>query len=284
MIASLLLALAVQPARLPQRALWVWHGHPFIESAKAREEFFTFLEAPKGRAESRVSVIFLSRMGVEDPAKVGPIGDLIEEAHRKGIRVDYLCGDAEYVTDKKRKEGLWELNYALTYNRSATASRRFDGIQFDVEPYMLPGWPSAALRAQYLDFLSVCNAKIKMSGQSLKLGVAIPRWFDAQDLHGLYKEVLDRVDYVAVMDYVDNSKAFVSDAKNTVAYATEHGKEVWLGAEATELKDEPMATFYQKGNAAMEDAFHSADQAFKSQKGYAGVAVEYYETYRALRP
>jgi hypothetical protein len=266
------------------RALWVWHSHPIVQDAVQRHEFFKFLEAPKGDSAGRISVIFVSRIGVEDQSSSVAIASFIAEAHHRSVRVDYLCGDESYILPAHLKDGLWQLEYVLKYNHSEPPGARFDGIQFDVEPYALPGWPSSTLTKEYLGFLADCRDRIRASRQHVKLGAAIPRWFDVPELHGLYKSVLDRVDYVAVMDYVDKPASFVNDAKQTVEYASKAGKEAWLGAEASELPEEPHSTFYRLGNKAMEHAFQAAYHAFDLSNGFAGVAVEYYETYVALRP
>ena len=68
-----------------------------------------------------------------------------------------------------------------------------------------------------------------------------------------------------------------------VDYAGKTHKDVWLGVEASELPTEPMATFYALGNAKMEDAFRAAEDAFANSRGFAGVAVEWYDTYIALK-
>jgi hypothetical protein len=255
-----------------------------VQDPKERQQFFKFIAAPKDNPDAKITVLFVSRLGVENNQSAKDVAAFVADAHRRSIRVDYLCGDASYILPEHRQEGLWQLDYVLKYNRQVSKDSRFDGIQYDVEPYAIPGWPGKGLYEDYLSFLSDCRDRITKSGQSVKLGVAIPRWFDAPDLHGLYKTVLDRVDYVAVMDYVDRPESFVKDAANTVDYASTIGKQAWLGAEASQLPDEPHATFYSLGNRAMEGAFQAAKEAYSHKSGFAGVAVEYYETYLALKP
>jgi hypothetical protein len=286
MIASLLvvanlLCLQAQPV---DRALWMWHGQPVITDKAARSSFFNFIKAPKGDPDHRISVIFLGEVDPSDPAASSPIGDLLEQCHSLGVRVDFLCGEATFAEPDHNADGVRFVAQVLAYNASAPAKRRFDGFQFDVEPYALSGWPSPALHSGFLRLYEQSKELIKQAGSSMLLGAAIPRWFDAPELGGLYKEIIDRTDYVAVMDYVSTSKDFVKDPAKTVEYANRAGKQAWLGAEATRLPTEPMATFFEKGNAAMEAAFAAAQQAYGVNRGFAGVAVEYYETYRALRP
>lgn len=284
MIASLLATSVFLPAQpVLKRALWMWHGRPLIENAEARRQFFDFISAPKGDPTHAISVIFL---GEVDPAdsKSPALGGLIRECHEKGLRVDFLCGEDSWAQADQNAVAVDKVNIVLKFNAFAPKECRFDGFQFDVEPYALPDWPNPSLRASFLNMFDLSRASIKKAGSSISLGAAIPRWFDAPELGGLEKDVLDRVDYVAVMDYVSTPENFVKDPTKTVAYATKVGKKAWLGAEATELPKEPVATFYAKGNAALENAFSAAQQAYSSQNGFAGVAIEYYETYVALRP
>ena len=284
MISTILLAAVLSHSNASlDRALWVWHGRPLLTDAKARSDFFQFLSAPKGDPKHRISTIFLAEVDLSSADTSSRLGSLIEECHRSKIRVDYLCGEAGWAAPDQNAAGIEQVTRVVKFNASMPKARRFDGFQFDVEPYSLPGWPSATLRSGYLSLFERSRADIRSADSNLKLGAAIPRWYDAADLGGLYKEVLDRVDYVAVMDYVSTSENFVKDATNTVAYATRSGKKAWLGAEATELPAEPMATFYAKGNAALEDAFSLAQRAFGKDRGFAGVAVEYYDSYVALR-
>jgi hypothetical protein len=285
MIVPFLLAGMLLSNRAPlHRALWMWHGKPLLADGGARDRFFEFIQAPKGDPSHAISVIFLSEVDPSDASTASALGDVLQECHRRGIRVDYLCGEASWAEPNENAAGVGMVTRVLNYNASKSADRQFDGFQYDVEPYALKDWPTPALRSGFLRLFDSSREAIRNARSRIYLGAAIPRWFDAPELGGLEKDVLDRVDYVAVMDYVSTSANFVKDPINTVKYATQIGKQAWLGAEATELPTEPMATFYAKGNAALEDAFATADKVYSKDKGFAGVAVEYYETYVALRP
>ncbi|MDR3689360.1 MAG: hypothetical protein P4L46_08280 [Fimbriimonas sp.] len=266
-----------------RRALWVWHGDRIVQSESVTQELFRFVEAPKGDPKAKVTVLFLS-CSIGTQYARSSIAKFLAEAHRSGVRVDYLCGESNYGEPGHVEAGLGQVKAVLAFNRDQTEASRFDGIQFDVEPYALPGWPKPSILSNYLAFLSACQSEILHSGQHLALGAAIPRWYDGADLHGLYRSVLDRVDYVAVMDYVREPRAFIDDARRTVEYASKTGKDVWLGAEVSELPHEKTATFYELGNAKLEQTFAAACQAFSGSKGFAGVAIEWYDTYVELRP
>lgn len=266
------------------RAIWVWGTEAIRNEKPARAEFFSFIEAPFGVKQNNISVLFFDGMSIADlsDAKQLPnIRSFVIEAHRKKMRVDFLTGDASWALPTGHDTGLSFLQAVLKYNQAAPVAARFDGIQYDVEPYLLKGWPDASMIEGYLSFLDKAKALAK---GKLLLGAAIPRWFDEPMFHGLHKKVIDRLDYVALMDYVDTAPAFVNDGKNEVDYASQTGKKAWLGAETQALDDEPTATFFAKGNKVMEQAFNSADSTFKGKKGYGGVAIHFYDSYKKLKP
>jgi hypothetical protein len=265
-----------------QRALWVWKSDAIVSSPVRIETLFKFIAAPKGDSAHKIDVLFFDCHPTQ--ANQVKLKSFLRRAHACHLRVDYLCGEATYATPLHAKAGLDQLQSVLQFNRQVPATSRFDGIQYDVEPYSLPQWPRPSLLAGFMDFYSQCRAEIGRSGQALSLGAAIPRWFDTPQLHDLYKSILNRVDYVAVMDYVNNPQHFVSDGYNTVRYAGEIGKAAWLGAEVSELPTEKTATFFALGNAKLEEAFTAAETAYKDSPGFAGVAIEWYDTYVDLKP
>ena len=268
--------------REPHRALWVWKAESILADSTRTASFFDFISAPKGEPKARISVIFLS-LDIENHDLQPKLISFLTKAHERSLRVDYLCGDAHYAMPEHFGDGLAQLRQVEAFNHRVSKGARFDGIQFDVEPYALPGWPNAPILNGYLSFLEKCHSTIAQLGNKLALGAAIPRWFDGADLHELNKSVLDRVDYVAVMDYVNRSESFISDAKSTVRYASVKGKDVWLGAEVSELPNEKSATFFELGNEKMEETFQSAERAFGNLRCFAGVAVEWYEPYLQLK-
>jgi hypothetical protein len=283
-IPTLLLYLATAATQQPERAMWVWYGDKVVENPKEESKFFQFLRAPKGNPNSKISVIWISRCDLDRPDHFGELQKFVADAHRRSVRVDYLCGDNSYILPDHFQDGLAQLDMLISYNRTAPPKARFDAIQYDIEPYLMKGWPTPQMLSDYLGFYDKCNDRIRQSGQKILLGATMPRWFDLPEQHGIYKSLIDRTDYIANMDYVQTAHQFVDDAKVSVQYAAKTGKKMWLGVEVSELKDEPTATFYALGNHAIEEAFKAANKAFQSSPGYAGVAIEHYDTYQSLRP
>ena len=273
---------------LPPRALWVWNTDALYENAAAQAAFFAFVTAPHGKAERAIGRFYVNGLSLENLAaekRRRSVRAFLREAHRRGRTIEFLCGDAEWARAERHDEGLAYLKAILSFNQMASRpDERFDGFQYDVEPYSLPGWPDASLRREFLQFFDKSRQLRDVSRQSLTLGAAIPRWFDDPKLNHLDREILERLDYTVLMDYVDNADSLIADARNEIEYARKIGKKVWIGVETQKLPDEPKSTFFAAGNAAMEAALTQAASVYRDHSGFGGFALHHWESYRLLRP
>jgi len=237
------------------RALWVWSTRAIRQDAGVQSDFFRFLAAPKGVEGHAVTTVFFDGMDMadfENSAKVSQLRQFLAAAHAHHLTVDFLTGDPSWATPEKQSIGTDLLSAVLAFNSSSPAGARYDGFQYDVEPYSLPGWPSAELENGLLALLDKSNALIKESGHKVTLALAIPRWFGNPNLDHLDRKVIDRTDEVDVMDYVTNAASLVNDPADILQYASKTHKAVWIGVETGPLPATPRTTFFGDGNAGME--------------------------------
>lgn len=290
----------MKPA-LPPRALWVWgESRDLLRGASgaggrdgetnAQRTFFAFLAAPHGRPDRAITTLYLGGIPLSAlaPAAAGPVRGFLTVAHRHGLSVDFLCGDPGWARERQHDNALAYLRAVLAYNRSAPAGGRFNGFQYDVEPYLLKEWPAPILRRDFLRLLDRARAEIEAaattSGPKLVFGAAIPAWFDQEPFGFLDRAVLDRVDYLALMDYVHAADPLIARAENEIAYAGKVGKRVVIGVETQRLTTEPTATFFAEGDAAMERALSAAARRYQSARGFGGFAVHHLGSYRTFTP
>lgn len=292
---------ALAPARIPPaqppRALWIWGesrellqgGADAGKETPAQREFFKFIAAPHGRPDRAVTTLYLGGVRLESlsPAASKDVQTFLTLAHGYGLTVEFLCGDASWARAAFHNDALAFLRAVLTYNRAVPREARFDGFQYDVEPYSLKEWPSLDLRRDFVRLFDRArqevNADARTSGK-LTLGAATPAWFDRIEFDYLDRLLLDRLDYLALMDYVNRAESLIERAQNEIAYASKIGKRVVIGVETQKLKDEPVATFFGKGNAAMESALSAAARAYKNECGFGGFAIHYLDSYRTFTP
>ncbi|MES2464152.1 MAG: hypothetical protein V4671_26610, partial [Armatimonadota bacterium] len=257
----------------------------------AQSAFFKFISAPHGHPDRAITTLYLGgirREALIEPAARDDVRRFLTAAHRRGLLVEFLCGDSRWAQKENHEEALGFLRAVLSFNRAAPAPARFDGFQYDVEPYLLKEWPAPALRRDFLRLFERARAEVDAGAPRglprLVLGAAVPFWFDQEKLEWLDRAVLDRVDYLALMDYVNNAPALIERAAGEIAYAGKIKKRIVIGMETQRLKDEPTATFFAEGNSAMERAVSAAARQYGKTPGFGGFAIHHLTSYRTFAP
>lgn len=188
---------------------------------------------------------------------------------------------------------IGEFTKVLDYNRAVPDNARFDGVNVDIEPYLLPEWkePGTTLPTIWLDLLAKFVHLRDVSGQRLLVGPAIPFWFDSSDCctaitwHGktapLSDHAQDLTDYVALMDYTETAAGIISRAEHEIAYAAAIGKprSVVIGVESKDLSgtsDPETVTFYEEGRTYMEAELDKVYSALGGTPAFAGIAMHHY--------
>lgn len=282
-------------ARDLDRAVWTWEG----ESYAMVEDTATTRDATAFLGKQAVNIIYLyadayggRNLLVDDP---DAYRQQIRRIHRRGMKVYALLGSAhlrteEYVRPERRNEARAMLSRVLDYNAAAAPNERFDGINLDIEPHLLPDWPDnrEVLLEQFLDLGKALMRMKHASGQSLPIGPAIPFWLDGVTLHwnGSTKPVsehaIDLYDYVAVMDYrhrVEGRDGMIEHVRAELDYARRHGKRVVVGVEVSPNELDKV-TFAGKSRAQFERALEQTAAAFRGNPAFAGFAIHHYRSYR----
>jgi hypothetical protein len=280
------------------RAVWVWESESFelLDTEARWDETFDFL------ARRRLDTVYLyadeykGRNIVRDePEKYRR---LIGALHRRGCKVFALLGSwhldtPEYILPEKRATAVRMFDAVLRYNAGSAAGERFDGVNIDIEPYLLDDWrEKRALRAtQYLDLAAEFMRLKRAAGDPLAVGPAMPFWFDGiEDVswrgkrRRLSDHVQDVYDYVAIMDYRNfarGSDGMIEHARHELDYAGRTGKTVVIGVET--IATEPRkVTFHGLGRAAMEEQLGIVESEFASRPSFGGFAVHHLGVYRDM--
>ena len=249
-----------------RKAMWLWETAKIMASPKethavadfCRRHGFTdiFIQLPyKARQEKGRWVLSW------DPAKLRP---LVAGLHRAGVRVDALDGAPKMALTSGHALALAALEKVITYNRSSKPEERFQGIRFDIEPYLLPefeGVKKQDILRQYLHLLAQMHKRALAAGMTL--GADIPFWYD--ELNAYYEpnamlegrpfsqHILDRVDNIGLMDYRTRGygpDGVVAHALGELRYAARRRKQVFVGLETVALPDETEREFGKHGGHA----------------------------------
>lgn len=284
-----------QAAGPAPRAIWTWESESYamLEREPEAQAAIAFLQA-KG-----IQTIYLYADAYQGRNLIASRPQLvrrfIQRLHQSGLRAYALLGSAylhteRYVLPPHHAEAVAMVQRVLDYNAKAAPDERFDGINLDIEPHILPQWGGQrlALLAGFLDMSRAIMAAKRQSGQTLPIGPAIPFWLDGMALEwqGRRKpaneHVQDVYDYVALMDYRDHAlgpDGIVSHGADEIAYGKAIGRPVWLGIETlpNELKK---VSFEHLREADLERELGLAQRSFEDNPAFGGFVIHHYSQYR----
>jgi hypothetical protein len=294
------------------RSLWVWNRGNVVKNIvtakEDRDDFFAFVKTPHGIG-TPFTAFYLDAKRVLGEEK-DKLADFIKEAHKNKIKVYYLDGDPTWAV-AYQMEALSRVNAVVDYNKAKDAAK-FDGIIFDIEPYLLittelgeeeksltglepyllPQWKTQRLEVEkkYLALIEQIINELKQSDSDLEFGVAMPLLFTDKaknEQKSLSDRVLDLVDFAVLMDYRDVSIRVIRDGKPAVDYATRAGKKLIIAVETLDLvsvgEGGNADTFAEEGHAYLEQELKKVREVFKGLAGYGGTSIHYYNSYKNLQ-
>lgn len=111
------------------------------------------------------------------------VAEFVAAASEQDIAIWPVIGDRNDVLPSSRPALLNRLRAYVNYNESVSEEARLQGIQLDVEPYLLPGFTADPeyWRNQYLVMLQDARAAI---GSDLALDLVVPVWWGSSPQWG----------------------------------------------------------------------------------------------------
>ena len=253
-----------EPGRSLRRALWLWETPAVTSGPDARRRLVQFCRT-EGITDLFLQLPYEAERVAEgwtiswDRERLRP---LIADLHAAGVTVHALDGDPRFSLPEWHGRVIATIQSITEYNRESPPTERFDGIRYDIEPYLLPGFGGVRQTQILRQYLSIVAASQALAAQAgLVYGVDIPAWFDERNeffelvanVEGrpLSELIIDIVDNVGIMDY--RTQAYGADgtiahAQSELRYAEGLGKKVFLGLETSELPDETDFAFSSQGS------------------------------------
>ena len=262
--------------------LWVYERLPLDSAEKAR--FFAFAD----KYDVREIYLEANTLIVENPERLQAF---IAEALDRGVKVALLFGNHRWIYPENQAEAVaWTARAARFVESLYRDGRpRPFRIHFDIEPHGLPDW-NRNLQLRSNQFLDLLNKLKVAKGPHLKMAVDIPFWYDTKVVsrngasRPLSEWVIDKADWVSMMNYRDTTARVIEGARSEIAYAGRKGKNVVVGVSAQCGGSDMRITFCDEGGAAMAEALSGVRAAFAGKAGFAGVAAYTYKSARALLP
>jgi hypothetical protein len=248
-------AASARPA--PGRAMWVWDRPPVDELVGFASEQGVgelFVSAPNALASS---------------PDLGWYRDLRTATRAAGIRVQALGSETTWIDRPKA---------ALAWQSSALSTGLFDGVHYDVEPWIHPRW-GADRTGVARSYLALLDDLARATALPVEADLAF--WLDEVKVNGQRLDVaaIARVDAVSVLTYrtiatgPDSITALGAKALDAGARA---GKPVRLSVETRHLGDDPVSakqSFYGHTRTELDRVLDEVDAAEASSASYRGMAA-----------
>ena len=218
------------PRFSPLRASWFW-------------EPASWLDTPWRIFDTQTSLA-LKRIYITVPVNEGlvrhteQLRQFLDIAHQRGLQVWAVLGDPQAVLDQGRQHFLALASAYQMFNASSSAQQRLDGLQLDIEPYLLPGYqlnPAAWQQKQ----AKTVNA-VHQIAPSLPLDMVLPFWLDP--LHGAGAALLDNVEAsiasITLMNYRTDPEQIREFADKILAWGELRQKAVYIALESLSMDEE----------------------------------------------
>jgi hypothetical protein len=231
------LTLLPAAARVPRRSTWVWNPVDW------REPGALFDWARRNGVSQLFVVVPLDGDKVRDPAALAAF---VRRARRANIEVWSVDGDPRMVLPAERAATVRRVRAYAAYNASVGRAERLAGMQFDVEPYLLPGYDAAADEwdRRYVELA----AALRRAAGTLRLEFVVPYWWAPKS--GLLHALAGSADSLAVMDYRTAPDEIYRFAAPFLDWAERHGKRVRIALEAGPVAAETQRRYLRAGDGA----------------------------------
>lgn len=215
-------ALSLEPeaATPAPRSTWIWNqdewrarGQGLIDWAVGEKIGELFVTVPL--REGRVS----------EPEALAAF---VKAAGTRGIAVTAVDGDPHMVLPGEQGPSAARARAYAAYNAQAEPAARLKGMQFDVEPYLLPArvLPPDERDRRYLELA----ARLRQAAGAMRLEFVVPFWWDSKP--ELLRELAKSADALSVMDYRTDPRQIYRFAVPFLDWAEAHGKQVRIALEA----------------------------------------------------
>ncbi len=238
--------LALEPdpapdARPAARSTWVWKAADWRGRGPALLDW----AAAHGVRELFITVPFKDGK-VHEPARLAAF---IRAAAGRGIRVLSVDGDPHMVLPTQLPALARMVRAYAAYNAAAEPAARLAGLQFDVEPYLLPeyGVGKADWDARYLAMART----LREAAGGLRLELVVPFWWDGKS--ALLESLAPLADALVVMDYRTDPSEIGEFAVPFLDWAARHRRQVRIALEAGEIAPETQRRYVRAGAGEAAD-------------------------------
>jgi hypothetical protein len=225
-------SLALEPAQMQApkaspRATWIWRPADWIDGGTALLDW---------AAAQDIHELFIT-VPLKDAAVRAPdlLAAFVRAAYKRAIGVYSVDGDPHMVLADEVPAVVKRVQAYAAYNAAQPPDARLRGVQFDVEPYLLPDnvLPAARRDAAYVDMARAVKAA---AGDGLAVDFVVPFWWGRNA--ALLDALAPHADVLTVMDYRTDRDQIVDFAVPFLDWAGAHDRGARIALEAGPIDPE----------------------------------------------
>jgi hypothetical protein len=220
---------------------WLWNYHDAIDRGRA-------IIAECQRAGCRR--LFVQMPNEKDPQQQWAVYvQFLRTVKNSGIEAFALDGYPEAIHDPSPLVTRLQQLLAIADDAS------FDGVQYDIEPYLLEDF--FADETGFVRYLAVIEQLKAALRPSLRFSVVMPFWFSSQKVkeRSVAFAVMDRADEVTIMSYRTDSSELPALTEDTLRYGDLIGRPVWLSLETRPLPLEQHVVLHRETRRERANAY-----------------------------
>lgn len=224
-------SLALEPdaaSKQAPRSTWVWRPGDWIDGGPALLDW---------AAAHDIHELFITVPLKDGGAVRAPdlLAAFVRQAGERGIGVYSVDGDPHMVLADEVPAVVKRVQAYAAYNAAQPPDARLRGVQFDVEPYLLPDnvLPAARRDAAYVAMVRAVKAA---AGNALAVDVVVPFWWGKNQ--ALLDALAPYADAMTVMDYRTDRDQIVDFAVPFLDWASAHDRQARIALEAGPIDPE----------------------------------------------
>jgi len=270
------LAVVTTSPKIP-KGTWIWDSRII---AKNQDLILGFA------SDHHVTAIYL-QMNRDIAPNV--YADFIRSAKKKQIRVEALAGRPDWAFKSNQDQIKTFISWTLQYNASVGLEERFDGLHFDIEPYLLAEWETKnkKILEEWIHNLRFMEQETRGSG--LKITLDVPYWLHNVKVpdteYSFSAWLLEKFDCLVIMDYRNHAlgkNGIVDNAHAMLREASALNKQAIVAVETAKSSEGDRVSFYSKSVDFMEQELQTAHQELSQYTSYAGMAIHDYKSWTAM--
>lgn len=259
----------------PVRGTWVWDTTQIRNNA---QDILSFAAA------NNINTIYLQ---MNRDIKIPEYKNFIRLARAQNIAVDIMDGRSAWGLTESREQIASFMDWIEAYQTQALANEKFAGIHLDIEPHVHPQWKidQASVITQWqgnVNYIVDRAARMKMP-----VAADLPFWLDNYKIPGSTMAVsswmIRKFDSITIMAYRDTAAAIYNVAKVELIDAASVGKKISIAVETKQSKEGEFITFYEEGDAYMEEQLKVVENMASTHTSFNGFSVHEYSSWKTLR-